>query len=79
METRMSKRLTKDLEAIQKNYKDTFTVELPNGDLKFWHVSFSGAPATIYASEKFKFINNFPRLINLLTRLQFKFTTEYVL
>ena len=55
MESRMSKRLTKDLEAIQKNYKDTFTVELPKGDLKLWHVSFSGAASTLYASEKFKF------------------------
>ena len=51
----MSKRLTKDLEAIQKNYKDIFSVELPKGDLKLWHVSFVGAPGTIYADIKFKF------------------------
>lgn len=50
----MSKRLTKDLEAIQKTYKEVFTVELPNGDLKTWHISFVGAAGTIYAGEPFK-------------------------
>ena len=49
----MSKRLTKDLEAIQKNYKDIFTVTLPNGDLKSWHISFYGAKGSIYDGEKF--------------------------
>ena len=43
MQSRMSKRLTKDLEAIQKNHKDIFTVTLPNDDMKLWHVSFVGA------------------------------------
>ncbi len=52
----MAKRLTKDLESIQKNYKDVFNVELPNNDLKLWHVSFQGASGTIYDNEKFKFI-----------------------
>ena len=51
----MSKRLTKDLEGIQKNYRDIFTVETPNGDLKLWHVSFSGVSDSVYAKEKFKF------------------------
>ncbi len=49
----MSKRLTKDLEAIQKNYKDIFTVNLPNGDLKTWHSAFVGAKVSIYDGEKF--------------------------
>lgn len=53
MESRMSKRLTKDLESIQKNYKETFTVALPNGDLKLWHISFVGATGSVYAGEKF--------------------------
>ena len=43
METRMTKRLTKDLESIQKNYKDQFTVVLPNNDLKLWHIKIKGA------------------------------------
>lgn len=51
----MSKRLTKDLESIQKNYKDVFTVELPTNDLKLWHVSFQGAQGTIYEGEKYKY------------------------
>lgn len=55
MESRMTKRLTKDLESIQKNYKDVFQVELPTNDIKLWHVSFEGALSTIYAGEKFKF------------------------
>jgi len=53
MESRMSKRLTKDLESIQKNYKEIFTVNLPNGDLKLWHIAFQGATGSIYAGEKF--------------------------
>jgi len=52
----MSKRLTKDLESIQKNYKDTFTVALPNGDLKLWHISFVGASGSVYSGEKFTYI-----------------------
>jgi len=55
MESRMSKRLTKDLESIQKNYKDIFTVALPNGDLKMWHISFQGATGSVYAGEKFRY------------------------
>lgn len=51
----MSKRLTKDLESIQKNYKETFTVALPNGDLKLWHISFTGATGSVYAGEKFTY------------------------
>ena len=43
MESRMSKRLQKDLEAIQKNYKDIFAVELINNDLKQWHITFTAA------------------------------------
>jgi len=50
----MTKRLTKDFESIQKNYKDTFTVELPNNDLKTWFVYFTGAKDSIYAGEQFK-------------------------
>ena len=50
----MTKRLTKDLESIQKNYKDIFTVTLPNDDLKTWHITFQGAKESIYAGEEFK-------------------------
>jgi ubiquitin-protein ligase len=54
MESRMSKRLAKDLEAIQKHHKETFTVEMPTNDIKLWHVKFKGAPKTLYAGEDFK-------------------------
>lgn len=50
----MTKRLTKDLESLQKNYKDVFTVTLPNSDLKVWHIEFSGAKGSIYEGENFK-------------------------
>ncbi|KAL4452961.1 hypothetical protein ABPG74_002526 [Tetrahymena malaccensis] len=63
MEARMTKRLQKDLEAMQKNYKDQFHVTLPNNDLKLWHVEFTAAQGTIFQGEKFK--------------LQFKFSPEY--
>lgn len=60
----MTKRLTKDLETIQKNFKDIFKVDLPSkDDLKIWQVSFKGAPKTIYEGETYK--------------LQFKFSPEY--
>eukprot|EP00330_Aristerostoma_sp_ATCC50986_P011324 CAMPEP_0114587386 /NCGR_PEP_ID=MMETSP0125-20121206/10351_1 /TAXON_ID=485358 ORGANISM="Aristerostoma sp., Strain ATCC 50986" /NCGR_SAMPLE_ID=MMETSP0125 /ASSEMBLY_ACC=CAM_ASM_000245 /LENGTH=146 /DNA_ID=CAMNT_0001783255 /DNA_START=63 /DNA_END=503 /DNA_ORIENTATION=+ len=59
----MSKRLTKDLESIQKNYKEVFDVSLPNGDLKLWHIKFTGAKETIFSGEKFT--------------LQFKFGPDY--
>ena len=50
----MTKRLTKDLESIQKNYKDVFEVTLPNNDLKTWHIKFTGAKGSIYEGEEFK-------------------------
>lgn len=54
MEARMTKRLQKDLEAMQKNYKDLFAVTLPNNDLKLWHIDFTGAQGTVFHGEKFK-------------------------
>ena len=54
MESRMTKRLSKDLEGIQKHYKDTFLVELPTSDMKLWHVTFKGADATVFAGETYK-------------------------
>lgn len=47
----MTKRLQKDLEAMQKNYKEQFQVTLPNNDLKTWHISFKGAKGTLYDGE----------------------------
>jgi ubiquitin-protein ligase len=60
----MTKRLNKDLEAINKNYADQFTVAMPTQDIRMWHVEFQGAEGTIYAGEKYK--------------LQFKFSPNYV-
>eukprot|EP00828_Plagiopyla_frontata_P044497 TRINITY_DN728_c0_g2_i2.p1 TRINITY_DN728_c0_g2~~TRINITY_DN728_c0_g2_i2.p1 ORF type:complete len:152 (-),score=24.13 TRINITY_DN728_c0_g2_i2:79-534(-) len=61
--TRMEKRLTKDLEQIQKNYKDQFSVNLPNKDLKLWHIGFVGTKGSAFENEKYT--------------LQFKFSPEY--
>ncbi|EGR30636.1 ubiquitin-conjugating enzyme e2w, putative [Ichthyophthirius multifiliis] len=63
MQARMTKRLQKDLEAIQKNYKDQFQVTLPKNDLQIWHIEFTASKETVFADEKFK--------------LQFKFSPEY--
>ena len=64
MAQRMSKRLQKEFEAIQKNTHE-MKVLLPNNDLTLWHVSFLGAKGTLYEGENFC--------------LQLRFTNEYVL
>ena len=40
---------------MQKNYKDVFTVELVQNDIKLWHVTYKGAEGTIYQNEIFKY------------------------
>ena len=52
MALRMSKRLQKEYESIQKNSPD-MKVLLPNNDLTLWHVSFLGAKGTLYEGESF--------------------------
>ena len=47
MAGRMSKRLQKEFEAIQKNTQD-MKVNLPNNDLTLWHGNVNGAKGTIY-------------------------------
>jgi len=47
MALRMSKRLQKEYESIQKNNQD-LKVLLPNNDLTLWHVNFQGAKTTLY-------------------------------
>ena len=47
MAQRMSKRLQKEFEAIQKNNQE-MKVSLPNNDLTLWHVNFPGAKGTLY-------------------------------
>lgn len=47
MAQRMSKRLQKEYEGIQKNTHE-MKVQLPNNDLSFWHVNFPGAKGTLY-------------------------------
>ncbi|CAD8185742.1 unnamed protein product [Paramecium octaurelia] len=64
MQSRMAKRLQKDLEQMQKSYTDQFNVRMPNNDIKHWIVAFEGAKGTLYQGEKFE--------------LQFKFSNEYV-
>lgn len=50
----MTKRLQKDLEAMQKNYKETFNVTLPTNDLKLWHIEFTLPKESIFAGERYK-------------------------
>ena len=54
MEARMTKRLQKDLEAMQKNYKDQFKVTLPTNDLKLWYIDFSLPMETVYKGETYR-------------------------
>ncbi len=54
MEQRMTKRLQKDLEAMQKNYKDQFKVTLPNNDLKLWYIDFKCPETSIYKNEDYR-------------------------
>lgn len=63
MALRMSKRLQKEYEAIQKNNQE-MKVLLPNNDLTLWHVNFNGAKGTLYEGENFT--------------LQLRFSNEYV-
>ena len=63
MALRMSKRLQKEYEAIQKNNQD-LKVNLPNNDLSLWHVNFLGAKGTLFEGESFN--------------LQLRFNNEYV-
>lgn len=51
----MAKRLTKDLEQMNKNYQDTFSVKLVNDSIKHWIVAFKGAEDTIYTNETFEY------------------------
>jgi len=53
MQNRMTKRLTKDLEQMQKIYSDLFQVALLNNDLQVWHVKFVGGEGTLFHNEPF--------------------------
>jgi hypothetical protein len=64
MALRMSKRLQKEYESIQKNNQE-MKVLLPNNDLVLWHVNFAGAKNTLYEGENFT--------------LQLRFSNDYVL
>jgi hypothetical protein len=63
MAQRMSKRLQKEFEQIQKNNLD-MKANLPNNDLTLWHLSFNGAKGTLYEGESFV--------------LQLRFNNDYV-
>ncbi len=47
MAARMTKRLQKEFESIQKTNSD-MKVSLPTNDLTLWHVEFQGAKGTLY-------------------------------
>ena len=52
MANRMTKRLQKEFESIQKNGE--VKALLPTNDLKLWHVDFQGANETLYSGENFR-------------------------
>lgn len=62
MSARMTKRLQKQFETIQKNTE--IKAVLPTNDLKLWHVDFQGAKNTLYDGQNF--------------RLQLRFNGDYV-
>ena len=64
MAQRMTKRLQKEFESIQKINAD-LKVSLPTNDLSLWHVEFQGAKGTLYEGEHFT--------------LQLRFNNDYVL
>lgn len=47
MAARMTKRLQKEFESIQKNNPEVKAI-LPTNDLKLWHIEFLGAKSTLY-------------------------------
>jgi len=63
MAQRMSKRLQKEFEQIQKNNLE-MKANLPNNDLTLWNLSFMGAKGTLYEGESFV--------------LQLRFSNDYV-
>ncbi|CAK64844.1 unnamed protein product (macronuclear) [Paramecium tetraurelia] len=60
----MSRRLSKELEQMQKSFANEFNIKLPNNEISHWIVGFEGAKGTLYEGEKFE--------------LQFKFPNSYV-
>ena len=61
---RCLKRLEKEKQDIEKEHKETFTLEIDKDYPTKWYISFEGAKGTLYEGEKFK--------------LQFKFGESYV-
>ena len=51
---RMTKRCTRDLSMMTKQYSGIFTPELINGEINHWHVTFMGAKDTLYQGETFR-------------------------
>ena len=49
----MSRRLQKELESIQKNYKDQISVQLVNDDIRCWHLKVEGPEGSIYSGEQY--------------------------
>lgn len=49
----MSRRLYKELESIQKNYKEQLGVSLVNEDIRCWHLKIEGPEGSIYSGEHY--------------------------
>lgn len=50
----MINRLKKELETINKQHAEHFSVVMPNNDFRLWHIGFEGAKDTIYEGEEYK-------------------------
>lgn len=48
MDDRIAKRISKEIELMQKSHSETFTIKLINNDIKHWIIGFNGAKDTIY-------------------------------
>ena len=61
---RATKRLEKEAQDIQVNFKDAFDLEIDGDTGLLWRVKFTGAEGTVFSGEKFtlqfKFDQNYP-------------------
>lgn len=65
MESRATRRLQKEMEDLTRNYSDSLQAELEDdSNWRVWLVSFTGAPGTVFAGERFtlefRFSDNYP-------------------
>ena len=59
----LEQRLKREAEDIMNNFKDQLRLEIVDDQKHIWHITFEGAPGSVYAGETYK--------------LHFRFTEEY--